>query len=201
MIYTLLLKNKNDLQKLKAKMRKSNLQVAEFEKMITKLTKQIEKKDKEIDKLKTELSARYLDIDYLLLPFDFFNEIHRVVTHNLIFIVFFASIFMFFYKNEYRFFIFISGIIGGLLHLIVDSCMDNNPSNGIGVAFLWPFIDETFSIYNFSSSIENNPGWNRPFEAAKHAIKGLIWEIPFVVIAMLIRFKKKISDKILAEPE
>lgn len=135
-----------------------------------------------------------VDIDFIFIAFPWFNEMHRVVTHNLFFILiisFFGSILL--WKNIRRMNIFISILIGGLLHLLVDSIMDSNPSNGIGVAAFWPISDMMFSPFNIFSKIMNETGWKNSMNQLKIIIYGLLIEIPFYAGAFLLLYKRKIK--------
>ncbi len=136
------------------------------------------------------------DIDFLLLPFSFFNQIHRLATHNLLFIVLLAvGIGWWTAKGNRLNFVF-SLFLGGLLHLLVDSCLDSNPSNGIGVPLLWPFYDQYFSPFNLFQPLETTVGWGRPFEMIKRSLQVMVWEFPFYVLTIILIFKKRRSGKV-----
>ena len=89
------------------------------------------------------------DVDFVLLPFAGFNTWHRVLTHNIFFVlVLAAALALFSGKNRGRY--FAAALIGGGLHLMIDSMLDTNPSNGIGVAFLWPLFPAPMSLVNIA---------------------------------------------------
>ena len=84
------------------------------------------------------------DIDFLLLPFPWFNQIHRVATHNLWFVLIGACVGAGISQGRRRGPVFGGMLLGGLLHLLVDATMDSNPTNGIGVALFWPLSDRCY---------------------------------------------------------
>lgn len=45
------------------------------------------------------------------------------------------------------------------MHLFIDSILDNNPSNGIGVAILWPLSNAMFSPFNMLTPEFTKTGW------------------------------------------
>ena len=92
------------------------------------------------------------DIDFVFIFFDWFNKYHHVITHNILFISFATLFGSYIVSKSPMKLVALSLFLGALLHLLVDSCMDNNPTNGIGVAFLWPFYDELFSPFNILSA-------------------------------------------------
>ena len=131
------------------------------------------------------------DADFLLLPFPFFNQVHRVITHNLLFLAVSALAVAFLAKDR-RGAVAIGIIFGGILHLLVDACMDANPSNGIGVAILWPFYDGYFSPFNLMTPSGNNTeGWGNPLNMIKGAWRSLRWEIPFFLAALIVFIKTR----------
>ena len=124
------------------------------------------------------------DIDFILLLFPYFNSIHRVLTHNLVFITI-ATLILFYFCNTKKMSNLVWIFLGGFLHLLIDSCLDSNFSNGIGVAFLYPFSNLTYSPYNFLKPI---PGvdWSTPLEFVLKNLKHLLIEIPFYLISIYI---------------
>ncbi|MBI4716096.1 MAG: hypothetical protein HY760_09220 [Nitrospirae bacterium] len=67
--------------------------------------------------------------------------------------------------------------------------MDTNPSNGTGVALLWPFYAGFFSPFNLLESV-SAPGWNEPLKQMKAVLPILAWEIPFYMIALILFLRK-----------
>jgi predicted nucleic acid-binding Zn-ribbon protein len=61
-INELMEENKNKIGSLQSKLKKSNLKIAEFEKMIQRMTEQLAEKDKEIGTLKEQLAAMNIQI-------------------------------------------------------------------------------------------------------------------------------------------
>ena len=77
------------------------------------------------------------------------------------------------------------------MHLFVDSCMDNNPTNGIGVAFLWPFYDELLSPFNILSASGNEAGWREPIKMIKPMLLVMVYEVPFYIITVFLLLRRK----------
>ncbi len=144
--------------------------------------------------LSAVIAALIIDFDFIFLPFSWFNEIHRIVTHNIFFVLFIGIIGFLIVRKEIRNSVFIGLIIGGMSHLLLDAMMDTNPSNGMGVAFFWPLINQNFLIYNlFPSVSEYSPGWQNPKEMLKFSLNALLIELPFYVLAVSIFFIKKMK--------
>ncbi len=132
------------------------------------------------------------DIDFFFIFFDWFNQVHRVITHNLVFITSVSLIGSFFVVKSQRKIAGLSLFLGGFLHLLIDSIMDNNPSNGIGIALFWPFYNELFCPFNlFFNVAENKAGWNEPIKMLKTLIPGMLYEVPFYIISLFLLFKKE----------
>ncbi len=74
---------------------------------------------------------------------------------------------------------------------MIDSCMDNNPSNGIGIALFWPFYDKFFSPFNIYHAAEINSGWNEPIKMLKALAPLMIYEAAFYIIAIVLLLKHK----------
>ena len=135
------------------------------------------------------------DIDFVMLPFPWFNQIHRVVTHNLWFVLIAAVIGTLLVPSQRRGAVFIGMLAGGLLHLLVDACMDSNPSNGIGIALFWPVSNYFFSPINLVSISETGPNWNDPVAVAYGFLKrGLIWELPLWGLAIFFWWRARSSE-------
>lgn len=64
-IYELLQENRQELDKMQAKLKKSNIRVYELQKMVKNLSLQIEQKNAEIDALRNELAVKNVIIDSL----------------------------------------------------------------------------------------------------------------------------------------
>lgn len=132
------------------------------------------------------------DIDFLLLFWEGFNAIHRVWTHNLLFVILTAVLFSCRVETGRRMNFALGMLVGGLLHLVVDACIDSNPSNGIGIPFFWPFLDTYFSPINVSLSTTGSVGWEQPLEMVGHTVGGLLFELPFFLAAAWVYFRKKL---------
>ncbi|MEW6601554.1 MAG: metal-dependent hydrolase [Nitrospirota bacterium] len=131
------------------------------------------------------------DIDFLFLFFKWFNQAHRVVSHNLLFILT-ASLFAAAVSDKgQKKAAGLSLLAGGMLHLMIDSVMDINPTNGIGIALFWPFSDKFFSPFNILNPSLNLAGWSNPMGMVRTLIPGLLYEIPFYIIAAILFFRQK----------
>jgi len=132
------------------------------------------------------------DIDFIFILFDFFNQVHRVITHNIFFIVLAAVCGMLLASRSRKESVGLGLLMGGALHLFIDSCMDNNPSNGVGIALLWPLSREFYSPFNILSFSAGSLGWNDPLKMLMTLIPNMLFEVPFYLIAMAIFLKKRI---------
>lgn len=132
------------------------------------------------------------DIDFFLLPFSFFDSIHRVVTHNLLFLALAGGVIFFIYRNHpRRYIILLSMALGIILHFFADSIMDANMQNGTGIALFWPFSNYFFSPFNLVEPIPHS-GWDQPALQAKITLQKMGWELlmvlPVVMFLLLKRF-------------
>jgi len=138
------------------------------------------------------IAALVVDFDFIFLPFPWFNEIHRVVTHNIFFVLIIGLAGYFLTKKEIKKYVFTGILVGGLSHLLLDAMMDTNPSNGMGVAFFWPLINQNYLIYNlFPTVTEYSPGWGNPKEMLKFTFHTILIELPFYILATTIYIFKK----------
>jgi len=133
------------------------------------------------------------DIDFLFLFFDWFNQVHRVVTHNLLFILFASLLAASLAHKGRKQATGFSLFLGGILHLLIDSVMDNNPTNGIGIALLWPLSDSFFSPFNLFHASLNAPGWSEPVKMFRTLLPSLVYEIPFYIASLLLFLKSNKS--------
>lgn len=126
------------------------------------------------------------DIDFVLVWAPQFNDWHRVVTHNLLFVAV-TSVLLGWAISRARGHSLPRTVaalaLGGVLHLLVDACMDGNASNGIGVAILWPFDATMWSPFNVVHAASSGPGWRDPWRAIAGSAKGLVWELPWIAAA------------------
>ncbi len=129
------------------------------------------------------------DVDFLLLPLASFNQLHRGLTHSLVFVAAGAAVFTFVarrFSATPRGMLFAAFLAGGLLHLLVDACMDDNPTNGIGVAVFWPLSIQTYSPYNLLTPDPDTRGWTGPGYALRYL--RLLWavELPLALAAAAV---------------
>ncbi|KPK01204.1 MAG: hypothetical protein AMK71_06420 [Nitrospira bacterium SG8_35_4] len=130
------------------------------------------------------------DVDFLFLLFDWFNRAHRVISHNLLFIVSAALIGSLLSGKGNKKIVAFSLFAGGLLHLAIDSCLDNNPTNGIGIAFFWPFSDTLFSPFNLLKANEAGIGWDQPLRMVRLMVPLILYEVPLYFLAALLLFSQ-----------
>lgn len=133
------------------------------------------------------------DIDFIFIFFDWFNQVHRVITHNILFITFASAIALFFAQKDRKQAAGLSILLGGALHLLIDSCLDNNPTNGIGIALLWPFYNGLFSPFNLLTLSSETHGWNNPGEMIVSLIPNMLYEVPFYFISIHFLIKQRFS--------
>lgn len=119
------------------------------------------------------------DVDFALLALPQFNQLHRVITHSLLFVCLAAGIGFLVSPKGRKSAVAAGLLIGGALHLLVDSCLDTNPSNGIGVALWWPFHDAFFSPFNlYSLTAIPTADWGDPIRRIQSAWLEMLLEMP-----------------------
>ncbi len=131
------------------------------------------------------------DIDFLFIFFDWFNQVHRVISHNVFFIIAVSVLFSFFAGKNKKLTMGISLFLGGFLHLLIDACMDNNPTNGTGIALMWPVSDAFFSPFNLLHPSSNTAGWSQPSRMIMTLVPGMLYEIPFYIVSLFLFCKRK----------
>jgi len=131
------------------------------------------------------------DLDFLFVLFDWFNRYHHVTTHNVFYIGIAAFIAYLIAEKQNKMIVALSVFLGALLHLLVDSCMDNNPSNGVGVALLWPFYNWHFSPFNILTYSGVNAGWGEPLKMVKPMMIVVLYEIPLYIVSVILLLKNK----------
>lgn len=140
------------------------------------------------------------DLDFLFIFFDWFNRIHRIVTHNLLFVVLVAVAGMFLAASGRRKTVLFSILLGGMLHLFIDSFMDNNPTNGIGLALFWPFSSEIYSPFNLLQVSENTAGWRDPAGMFRSLVPVMLYELPLYLTALFM-FSRQVKKQVLPAPQ
>ncbi len=129
------------------------------------------------------------DIDFLLLPFGAFNTLHRALTHNVFFLLIVAILVFTIPKKKD---IWIPALIlaGGLVHLFIDSVLDANSSNGIGVALFWPVSGQYYSPFNLMKNLQSEYTWEEPVKFLLSLGKSYIIELPFLMVALFMLPKR-----------
>lgn len=136
------------------------------------------------------------DADWLLFWAPSFNAWHRVATHNLTFVVVASALVALIaqrWTGNRWLPTFAAVGLGALAHVVVDACMDTNPSNGVGVALGWPFSDAMWSPFNVMAFEDNPSGWAAPGRAAVGVLRGVVWELPFVGAATWLWWRDRAS--------
>jgi membrane-bound metal-dependent hydrolase YbcI (DUF457 family) len=139
------------------------------------------------------VGAALPDVDYALVWAPQFNAWHRVITHNVAFVVVVAGAGALVAPKRagHRGEVAAALAVGGLTHLITDSMLDTNPTNGIGVAWGWPLWDIVWSPLNLATIRDNPAGWADPVEAAKGVADSLLWEVPVWLIAGVLCWRSR----------
>lgn len=134
------------------------------------------------------------DVDFALVWAPQFNAWHRVVTHNLAFVAVAAMVVgwtLARWRGGSAALVVLALAIGGVLHLLVDACMDANATNGIGVAILWPFDATMWSPFNLLDASSSAAGWSDPVRAFAASAGGMLWELPWIVAAALLVARRR----------
>ena len=131
------------------------------------------------------------DLDFLFIYFDWFNKYHHVTTHNIFYIGIASVIAYFIAEKENRIIVALSLLFGGLLHFLIDSCMDLNASNGVGITLLWPLYEGHFSPYNILTDSGVTAGWGEPLKMVRPMMIVVLYEVPFYFFAAILFLKSK----------
>jgi membrane-bound metal-dependent hydrolase YbcI (DUF457 family) len=143
----------------------------------------------------TAIGAVLPDVDFLLVWSSHFNAWHRVITHNLAFVLATSGLLAYplsrFFRAPALPIAFVL-VLGGLTHLAVDACIDANASNGVGVALWWPFDARMVSPLNLVAPSDDPRGWSDPAGAVAAAMRGFAWELPWIALAawLLLRARR-----------
>ncbi len=133
------------------------------------------------------------DIDFIFIFFNWFNQVHRVITHNVLFLLFASPVSYIIVSKGRKGPVSLSIFTGGMLHLLIDACMDNNPTNGIGLTLMWPFSDTYFSPFNLLTPSANSQGWQRPLLMLKSILPNMLFEVPFYFISLFLIMRERRS--------
>lgn len=140
------------------------------------------------------LGSVIVDIDFVLVGLPQFNALHRVITHNVFFVALVAAIGAAWAPASRRSIVALSLALGGASHLLVDSMLDGNPSNGIGVAFLWPLSQRCFSPANLVPIEADPPTWHDLPRMAGAVLRGVVYELPFYVLCVWLGMRRGWRD-------
>ena len=126
------------------------------------------------------------DCDFIFFFFDWFNGIHRLVSHNALFILLASLAAASLAPRGTKAAAAVSLFVGGAAHLLIDSAMDVNPTNGIGIALFWPFSSQFYSPFNLFEASAGAPGWSQPAAMIRLLAPGMLYEVPFYTGAFLL---------------
>ncbi len=129
------------------------------------------------------------DIDFILMPLKTYNAIHRHFTHNLFFI-FFVGIVMLIVIRSADYKMLLLFLAGGVMHLLIDSILDANPSNGTGVPLFWPVSDFYYSPFNLFKNYKIRYTWDQPLKFLFSLWKLYLIELLFSGCAILVCLKR-----------
>lgn len=99
------------------------------------------------------------DVDFLFEPLPALGVVHRHQTHSLGFAAMAGAAGYAICKGN-RLGVGAGLALGIVLHAVVDSMLDDNPTNGIGTALFWPVLRETYSLVNFFEPDPQYAGWS-----------------------------------------
>lgn len=136
------------------------------------------------------VGAVILDIDFALFWSPHFNAIHRVITHNLLFVAILGLLAWVVGDRCRGGVVSFSVVLGALTHLLVDSMLDGNPSNGIGVALFYPWSMRSFSPINLVQIEPDPPTWNELDRMIPAVLRGMAFEVPFCVISAVLIWRR-----------
>lgn len=126
------------------------------------------------------------DCDFIFFFFAWFNEIHRLISHNVTFVLLASLIAAGVAPRGIKAAAAVSLLLGGAAHLLIDSVMDVNPTNGIGIALFWPFSSQFYSPFNLMQASADMPGWSQPAAMMRVLVPGMLYEVPFYMGALLL---------------
>lgn len=126
------------------------------------------------------------DIDFAAGLFGSMNDFHRGATHSIAFALFTGALAALCARLD-RWNWAAAAFLGVFMHALVDSVLDTNSSNGIGVALFWPIYREAVSPFNLAPM--ECGGWQNPGAAVACSWIIIAFELPFLLLAgfMLIR--------------
>lgn len=130
------------------------------------------------------------DIDFAAFIFGELNGAHRGATHSIAFAALAGILVAAFIRRD-RWAWGIAAFTGVLLHILVDSMLDTNPSNGTGVALFWPVYQKAVSPLNLAFT--ECGSWINPMGALTCSWSVIIFELPFLLLAgiLLIRSRRQ----------
>lgn len=131
------------------------------------------------------------DFDFVFYFLANFNQFHRTFSHSILFFILVSIIVYIFSNVKKKKINAVSFLIGASLHVVIDACLDSNPSNGLGVMMFWP-ISKEYIYFLSPLGLEIDRGsWNNGVSFLKNNfIYILMVELPFWMYALIL-YKKK----------
>jgi len=130
------------------------------------------------------------DLDFIFIFLEWFNQVHRIVSHNLLYVVLFSIIGAMAAPAGRKKAVGMGLLTGGIMHLFVDSIMDNNPSNGEGIALFWPFYAGSVSPFNLLE-LQSEATWQEPLKMIPVMLPVFLYELPFYLVALFLFLRRK----------
>ena len=137
------------------------------------------------------------DIDFVAFAHPDFNEIHRGPSHSLVVAIGVSAV-LAFGLSSMPVLAMTSCTLGFALHILCDSMLDTNASNGLGVPLLWPFSPERIQLVPLADWLNLEPGsWREPGTMLTGAAQLLLVELFLMVsyLAFAYRAQRKRSTK------
>jgi hypothetical protein len=125
------------------------------------------------------------DLDFVLIFFPWFGKIHRVITHNLFFVLGAGLAGAALAPRGRRSAVGLGLGLGALVHLLVDGDMFPNAEPGDGVALFYPLDERMVSRFRFTGPRGDPQGWKEPGKALLQQARELDRELPFLAAAVL----------------
>ena len=137
------------------------------------------------------LGSVFPDFDFVFYFMDDFNVLHRTFSHSVLFLTLVSVGIFIFSKGVNKNVNALSFFIGAMLHLLIDSVLDTNPSNGLGIMILWPLSKEYFYLLSPFGIEINNGSWNDGMSFFKNNFLYILMiEFPFWLYALVL-YKKR----------
>lgn len=132
------------------------------------------------------------DIDFIAVVFGRLNDLHRGATHSIAFALLMGALAAACGRRE-RWAWGVAVFMGVLMHILVDSVLDTNPSNGTGAALFWPIYREAVSPFNLAFT--ECDSWNNPLGALACSWSTVVLELPFLLLAGILFVRIRLQHR------